>query len=87
MEKKTYLTCVKADHKLGKNEYVLGMINGIGHVLCEEPNEGSLASVQTSDGSMILMNDCTEEQYQNFAQTIEKLYPGLCIFDYEYVSE
>ena len=35
------------------------------------------------DNVKIMIAECTEEQYELFKKTIEKLYPGLCEFDVE----
>ena len=81
MEKRIFKTIVKYDHDLGGEEYVLGRISGIQLAMCDEdPKNGFVWSYVPGVGDMI-KTECTSEQYDAFAKVIEKLYPGLCIFD------
>lgn len=73
-------TLVKRDHKLYK-EYVIGRISGIMYVTCElDKNYYDRPTYECSEGSIFRVF-CKKNDYERFAKTIEKLYPGLCEFN------
>ena len=81
MERKIFKTLVKNDHaKFGGNKYVIGRISGIGYMISaldiEHGNTGN-------NEGFIYINEFTTDEYENFKQIIEKLYPGLCEFNYQ----
>ena len=81
MEKREVQTLVKKDHVLGDNIYVKGRISGIGHVLLQDKSVLSYANIEIEKGC-ILTHKCDVNQYSEFMEIVEDLYPGLCIFDY-----
>lgn len=86
MERK-FKTLVKEEHKFGTNEYVLGTINGFKQLVCDGKRNGfdepGVAPLWQMPGvGMMFTSLCTQEQYDTFAQLVEKHYPGLCEFDY-----
>lgn len=86
MEKQIFKTLVKGDHKLGCNEYVMGRISGIEYVLCNggtKPQQQFPWDYNPENGDHRMMTFCTKKEYDNFANMIEYLYPGLCIFNYQ----
>lgn len=82
MEKKKFKTLVKADHKLGGNTYIEGRISGMAYVICEVYNSIP-HGIKHCDKGMLFQVVCTDEQYANFKDMVEKDYPGLCEFYYE----
>ena len=83
MEKRIFKTIVRADHKFGDSKYIRGRISGIQLAMCDEdPKNGFIWSYVPGVGGMT-KTECTPEKYDAFAKVIEKLYPGLCIFDYK----
>lgn len=83
MKKKLFKTYVRAGHKLSRNDYVMGRLSGIKYVICNgDPNCG-FAHNYMSDGSRCFYVECTAEQYRRFAEVVEEIYPGLCVFDLE----
>ena len=82
MEKEKYYTVVKADHKLGKNDYVFGRIMGISWAMLHSDREIEFGTGELEDGSKIIVHECTGKQYDDFVDVIEKQYPDLCIFGY-----
>lgn len=76
-----YKTLVKRNHRLGDNDYVLGRISGISDCLLG-PALGPWARPRNGVGK-IRAHICTRKDYEDFAEVIEEMYPGLCIFDYE----
>lgn len=81
MEKKTFKTLIKGDHKHSNNDYIKGRISGIQFVMCG--GEETYPHIRNNDGAHILTHACTEKEYKAFADRIEWLYPGLCIFDWK----
>lgn len=80
MEKHVVKTLIKKDHKLGGNVYVRGKISGIQSVMC--PREIEFGNGMIEEG-FILVTECTVDQYDDFMNFVENMYPGLCIFDYK----
>lgn len=85
MEKMVFKTLVKAEHKLGCDNYVLGRISGIQYVVCDrvgtETEQPLYGRGFTALGS-IFKTKCTAEQYDEFASIVESEYPELCVFNY-----
>lgn len=84
MEKNIYKTLVKNDHPLGRNNYVLGRISGIAFMIFDYHTDESIlayGNVDIDEG-VLMTHEGTHDQYKNFASTIEKNYPELCVFDY-----
>ena len=83
METRRFKTLVKSDHKLGKDQFVLGRIAGAMAALCkEDPAMGIEFGRTCNDHGNIIMTETTVEQYEAFTKIIESWYAGLCIFDY-----
>lgn len=80
MERKTFNTLIKADHKLGRCDYVIGRIDGIMYILCEKESDERYTIMANDEIGHRLTVNCTEEQYEEFVKVTEKLYPGLCEF-------
>lgn len=87
MEKTTFKTLVRADHKLGGKSYVFGRISGIQYVVCDTgclyTKERLLSGTGRNEFGNILKTVCTAEEYEKFATIVEEQYPGLCVFNYE----
>ena len=83
MEKHVFKTLIKGDHKLN-NEYVHGRVSGISYVLCGGAEGNNFANITIKkDKSFIITAECTTKEYVEFRKVIEKMYPDLCIFDYQ----
>lgn len=81
MDKKYLIkTLIRKDHKLGNNAYVRGRISGIQSVIC--PRKIEFGNGRNEEG-FILVAECTPEKYDDFMNTVENMYPGLCKFDYK----
>ena len=87
-----FKTLVREDHKFGKNDFVLGRISGYMEVICDgrrngidEPGVDALWYVREVGHRFTTL--CEPEQYEQFANLVEKHYPGLCIFDYGTVTK
>lgn len=84
---KKFKTIIPAGHKFSENLYVRGVITGIELALCSIPNntKGQPWMEITDDDDnfvkAVMTIMCTEEQYLAFAWDVEKLYPGLVVFD------
>jgi hypothetical protein len=63
---------------------VKGRISGIQCVICEVYKEKTVgfANKRVDDGD-ILQVMCTQEQYDKFAEIVERYYPELCTFNYK----
>lgn len=75
---KTFNTIVKADQEIGRKDYVIGMIAGIMRSMCGM-FDGALVTL--SNGNHQLTTTCEPDKYDKFSNMIERLYPGLCVFD------
>lgn len=83
METRLIKTLVKADHTLGKDNYVLGRIMGAMAVMCkEDPATGLEFGRGCCEKGAIFVTETTDEKYEAFSRVIENWYTGLCIFDY-----
>ena len=82
MEKREVVTLIRKEHKLGDNAYVKGRISGIGYMLLYDKDGLEYANAKNDDG-FLLTHKCNVDQYMEFMEIVEKLYPGLCIFDYK----
>lgn len=81
MDKKYLIkTLIRKDHKLGERAYVRGRISGIQSVICRRDIEFGTG---VNEEGYILVAECTPTQYDDFMNYVEKMYPGLCIFDYK----
>ena len=70
--------------KLMRNDRDVARVDGVKLGLCDLPNGGKAYTTMTlKDNVKIMIAECTEEQYELFKKTIEKLYPGLCEFNVE----
>lgn len=82
MEKRKYYTLIRKDHKLGDNVYVHGVVSGIRFMICEY--EGHIPhGIGKLENGMMLISECSPEDYELFTKKVEEFYPGLCIFDYQ----
>ena len=80
MERKKVLTLVKRNHKFGGNDFVRGRISGIAY--CMQGYKDVYPNEECDEG-MIYITKMTPIEYDDFINIIEKLYPGLCEFDYK----
>lgn len=80
MEKKICKTLVKDNHKYGRNAYVRGRISGIQLIVCEGYKTHSNRGIE---GGILHICECLPEQYERFSEIVDRIYPGLCIFNYE----
>ena len=78
---KIYKTLIKSDHKLGRKDYVQGVIYGILRVVCVG-DKIPYGHGETEEG-LIIPVKCTRRQYKKAAKMIEKDYKDVCIFDYK----
>lgn len=81
-----FKTLVKADHKFGDNEFVLGRITGFMELLANGSRNIGVGLAyglihRTKDGC-VLYTKCTPDQYVEFTKLVNKRYPELCIFNY-----
>ena len=84
MEIKTFNTFVKkgVNPVYDDNDFVEGRLSGIQQAICDPDNERGYAIAHVQDG-YIIATTCTLEQYERFAEIVEKCYPKLCVFDYK----
>lgn len=83
MFKKRFQTAIDGKHKLGSNDFVLGRIMGIMHIMCDGQISGNFALKRNEELDLwILTTECTRRRYNAFVDRIEEEYPGLCVFDY-----
>lgn len=80
MERKTVLTLIKRDHMNVGDEFILGRISGIGY--CMSGFNRGYVLMRNEEG-FIYKTKFTVDEYDKFINEIDKLYPGLCIFDYK----
>lgn len=80
MEKKEVLTLIRRDHKFGENSFVRGRISGIGYMISGQ--KWGFATVEICEG-YLYRQEFTPDEYDEFMNIVEKLYPGLCKFNYK----
>lgn len=78
MGKQLFKTLIKADHKLGDNEYVRGRLSGIALAMCDAKQ---VYAHEGYDKGYVYKFRCTKRRYNKFAKFVEKRYPGLCEFN------
>ena len=82
MKKTTFKTLVRGDDKLGKKDYVIGVIMGIQYAVCKENMKDIQIPIAVqANGDHVIPVTCTKRQYKSFTKVVEQYYPGLCIFD------
>lgn len=69
--------------KLDRNDYMVGRIRGVNYVICNGGSCIEYATIEHGDGSIDFRTECTADQYTAFAEIVEEMYPGLCVFDYK----
>lgn len=79
---KTLVRNKKHNKQFGGRDYIIGRISGMMSVFCEGCERRGFANVTNFHGE-VLTTECTPEQYVQFVKTVDKFYPGLCIFDYK----
>lgn len=79
-ERKEVLTLIKRNHMNLSDEFILGKIAGIGY--CMSGFTRGYVLMRTDDG-FIYKRKFTVDEYDKFINEIDKLYPGLCVFDYK----
>ena len=86
MDEKVFVTVIKSkdEHKLSK-DYTHGRVHGIAYVMCDMWKSEKLYPMilNKQNGRHSFEVECSEAKYSAFAETIEKNYPGLCIFNAE----
>ena len=80
MEKFEVLTLIKRDKKSKFSDFILGTISGIGYAECGFQGGFTIWYI---DEGYVYRNRFTVDQYDHFMNVIEKLYPGLCKFNYQ----
>lgn len=85
METKMFYTLIKRDAVIGKNkipinEYARGVIYGLMTAYSEENKRYSI--MPSNDGFVLRMVG-NEKQYAYFKNTVENIYPDVCVFNYE----
>lgn len=90
-ETRKFYTLVNTnDAKYGKNQFVLGRIEGFKELICDyefaEKSEKKRIYPIHHDESKnpIFETMTTAENYKMFTELVELWYPGLCTFDIEY---
>ena len=86
MDKKFFNTVIKSeDEHVLSNDYTLGRVHGIAYVMCDLWMSERLYPMfrDVQNGRHSFEMECSEAKYLAFAETIEKIYPGLCIFNAE----
>lgn len=81
MRKTRFITRIKGNHRLGKKEYVQGVIVGIQTVLCRE--EHMEAPWYNMAGDTFIPVTCYAWRYKRLMCAVEDRYPGLCEFNYK----
>lgn len=90
-EKRMFKTMVKNGTEMGKwkgRPYAIGRIHGFMTIICDG-GHSEYASISVNDDERryvgrVLITKCTEEQYQEFKNVVERNYPGLCDFDIDF---
>lgn len=82
MDKFKVLTLIRGDYKFQvPEEYILGKIAGIGYMICGQSRGYTMRRIK--DKGAIYEKEFTVDEYDNFMNIIEELYPGLCEFNYQ----
>ena len=83
MKKRLFKTLIKKDSIFGENTYIIGRIDGIMSTMdgCIYKTYGY--AHYTNDKGTILRGVFTKFRYRKFCKVIERIYPDLCVFDYE----
>jgi hypothetical protein len=80
MEKKIFKTLVtRGVQPRYDNDFVLGKIAGIQRAICNPTDEQEFAC-RHKDTGVVFTTECTEEEYKQFTEIVERTYPGLCKF-------
>ena len=85
MDKKIFTTIVKSKDEVKiSNDYTLGRIRGIEYVMCGGAPGANFGTMYCpTNGRHLFGTECSDEEYLAFKTMVERLYPGLCIFDGE----
>lgn len=78
MDERTFKTVVTSDNKLGRRQYVIGVIVGLMRGICGDRDITVIQNLDTLNHTFKVT--CYPELYYEFRRTVEKLYPGLCVF-------
>lgn len=83
MKKRLFKTLIRTDSIFGENTYIIGRIDGIMSTMdgCIYKTYG-YAHYTNAEG-IILRGVFTKFGYRKFRKVIERIYPDLCVFDYE----
>ena len=65
------------------NDYIVGRISGIIHVLTGMPDKGYPLKVCDDTGDVNVQFDCTDEQYQRVIETIDRMYGSMIAYNAE----
>lgn len=77
MDKKIFKTLIKREEN---NKYAIGRISGIQAVLDSTMGKAIRGVLGRREGMMFSV-ECTKDQYNTFADLVEDMYPGLCVFN------
>lgn len=83
MEKRIFRTLIIKKDRLGKNVYVHGRISGMNVALCGGVKNDKRFALMENRKVLVITSECTQKQYDTFSELVEKLYPGICVFDYK----
>lgn len=83
MEKRIFKTLILKKGRLGKNKYVHGRISGMSVALCGGVECDKRFALMENRKVLMVTSECTQKQYDKFKELVEKVYPGICIFDYK----
>lgn len=81
MENKIFKTLIK-NNFLGCKEYVRGRISGLSYALCDWQSNTRFANIECEEG-LIIVSNCTEQNYERFIECVKSVYPDVCEFYYE----
>lgn len=77
MGTKIYKTIVKEYHPLC-NDFVMGKIIGIAYAVSKRAPKYAISHYD--DGSVVITNDFTEEEYTEYKDLVKKMHSDLCDF-------
>lgn len=87
--KKYFATLIRKNHEKGGKAFVVGKIMGIEYMTCKafnlmnESYEEITHVLRNDDLGDVVLSQCTADQYMMFAEVVDHLYPGLCIFNFD----
>lgn len=83
MKKRLFKTLIRKDSIFGENAYIIGRIDGIMSTMDGCIYKAYGYAHYTNDEGTILRGVFTKFGYRKFCKVIKRIYPDLCVFDYE----